>query len=46
MVQMVFVYEAMLIHRSGRLGFPALEKLTLDFTEWQLQDSEGLLVSL
>ena len=32
--------------RGGRngLGFPALEKLTLDFSEWQLTDSEGLLV--
>ncbi|KAL9138039.1 MAG: hypothetical protein Q9175_000737 [Cornicularia normoerica] len=29
--------------RNG-LGFPALEKLTLDFSEWQLTDSEGLLV--
>ena len=26
------------------VGFPALEKLTLDFSEWQLTDSEGLLV--
>ena len=25
-------------------GFPALEKLTLDFTEWQLTENEGLLV--
>lgn len=31
--------------RNG-LGFPALEKLTLDFTEWQLTESEGLLVKL
>jgi len=29
--------------RSG-LGFPALEKLTLDFSEWQLSENEGLLV--
>ncbi len=26
------------------LGFPALEKLTLDFAEWQLTETEGLLV--
>lgn len=26
------------------LGFPALERLTLDFTEWQLTETEGLLV--
>lgn len=26
------------------LGFPALEKLTLDFAEWQLTENEGLLV--
>ena len=31
--------------RNG-LAFPALEKLTLDFTEWQLTESEGLLVRL
>ena len=33
--------------RGGRngLGFPALEKLTLDFSEWQLTDREGLLVT-
>ena len=29
--------------RNG-LGFPALEKLTLDFSEWQLNENEGLLV--
>ena len=29
--------------RNG-LGFPVLEKLTLDFSEWQLTESEGLLV--
>lgn len=27
-------------------GFPALESLTLDFTDWVLADSEGLLVRL
>ncbi|KAL6719355.1 hypothetical protein ACLMJK_003594 [Lecanora helva] len=26
------------------LSFPVLEKLTLDFTEWQLAETEGLLV--
>ena len=26
------------------LGFPDLEKLTLDFMEWQLTETEGLLV--
>ena len=26
------------------LGFPKLEKLTLDFSEWQLTESDGLLV--
>ena len=31
--------------RNG-LGFPALEKLTLDFTAWQLTENEGLLVRL
>ena len=32
---------------SGRedIEFPALEKLKLDFTEWQLANNEGLLVS-
>ncbi len=32
---------------SGRddVEFPALEKLKLDFTEWQLADTEALLVS-
>ena len=29
--------------RNG-LSFPALDKLTLDFSEWQLTNSEGLLV--
>ena len=31
---------------SGRddIEFPSLEKLKLDFTEWQLIDNEGLLV--
>ena len=31
---------------SGRnaLSFPALERLTLDFSEWQLTENEGLLV--
>ena len=28
------------------LSFPALEKLTLDFTEWRLADNEGLFVRL
>ena len=33
---------------SGRddIEFPALEKLKLDFTEWQLADNEGLLVGV
>ena len=33
---------------SGRddIEFPALQKLKLDFTEWQLADNEGLLVSV
>lgn len=26
------------------LAFPQLEKLTLDFTEWQLTETDGLLV--
>ena len=30
---------------SYGLRFPALEKLTLDFSEWQLTATEGLLVS-
>ena len=30
--------------RNG-LGFPALERLTLDFSEWALTDHEGLLVT-
>lgn len=30
--------------RNG-LSFPALEKLTLDFSEWQLTANEALLVS-
>lgn len=29
--------------RNG-LGFPALERLIIDFSEWQLAESEGLLV--
>lgn len=29
---------------GGRSGFPALERLTIDFSEWQLAESEGLLV--
>ncbi|KAL9102710.1 MAG: hypothetical protein Q9163_002172 [Psora crenata] len=29
---------------SGGLGFPRLEKLTLDFTEWHLTERDGLLV--
>ncbi len=28
------------------IGLPSLEKLTLDFTEWQLANHEGLFVSL
>ena len=31
---------------SGGSGFPTLEKLTLDFTEWQLTEADGLLVSV
>ena len=27
------------------LGFPMLEFLTLDFTDWNLGDNEGLIVS-
>ena len=29
----------------GPTGFPKLEKLTLDFAEWQLTENDGLLVS-
>ena len=31
---------------GSNLGFPKLEKLTLDFSEWQLGDTDGLLVRL
>ena len=31
--------------RNG-LGFPALERLTLDFSEWQLNENQGLLVGI
>lgn len=31
---------------SNHLGFPQLEKLTLDFTEWQLTENDGVLVLL
>ena len=34
-----------LIGGTISIGFPALEKATLDFMEWQLTDSEGLLVN-
>ena len=38
-----FVYP---LGGSGGLSFPNLEKLTLDFTEWQLTEADGLLVSM
>ena len=31
---------------SNNLSFPQLEKLTLDFTEWQLTENDGVLVLL
>lgn len=31
-------------HGKEDIEFPSLEKLKLDFTEWQLADHEGLLV--